>query len=135
MATNNNSEVTGWVGWLGFASFMLLFAGFFNIIEGVADRARQAVFIHSSGDVWVLNYNKWGWINIAIGVLLIIAALSLVKGGVFGRVFSGLVVVVSMLAAATSIPIYPIWSVLILVVDALVLYSIVVHGHELKSKS
>ena len=132
MATTNNSEITGWVGWLGFASFMLLFAGFFNIIEGVADRARQAVFIHSSGDVWVLNYNKWGWINIVVGVLLVIAALSLLKGGVFGRVFGSLVVVVSMLAAATSIPVYPIWSVLILVVDALILYSIVVHGHEVR---
>lgn len=135
MATNNNSEITGWVGWLGFASFMLLFAGFFNIIEGVADRARQAVFIHSSGDVWVLNYNRWGWINIILGILLVIAALSLIKGGAFGRVFGGLVVVLSMLAAATSIPIYPIWSVLILVVDALILYAIVVHGHELKQKS
>jgi hypothetical protein len=133
MATNsNNGEITGWVGWLGFASFMLLFAGFFNIIEGVADRARQAVFIHSSGDVWVLNYNKWGWINIAVGVLLVIAALSLLKGGVFGRVFGSLVVVLSMLAAATSIPVYPIWSVLILVVDALILYAIVVHGHEVR---
>jgi hypothetical protein len=132
MAKNTN-EVTGWVGWLGFASFMLLFAGFFNIIEGVADRARQAVFIHSSGDVWVLNYNKWGWINIVVGILLVIASLSLLKGGMYGRVFGALVVVVSMLAAAASIPIYPIWALLILVVDALILYAIVVHGHELKS--
>ncbi len=132
MATTNNNEITGWVGWLGFASFMLLFAGFFNIIEGVADRARQAVFIHSSGDVWVLNYNKWGWINIIIGVLLIIAALSLLKGGIFGRVFGSLVVVLSMLAAASSIPVYPIWSILILIVDSLIMYAIVVHGNEVK---
>ena len=131
-STNNNREVSGWVGWLGFASFMLLFAGFFNIIEGIAYRARQAVFVHNSGYVWVLNYNKWGWISITIGVLMIIAALSLLKGGMYGRVFAGLVLVLSMLAAAASIPIYPIWALLVLVVDALILYAVIVHANELK---
>jgi len=135
MASNtNNQEVTGWVGWLGFASFMLLFAGFFNIIEGVADRARSAVFVHSSGYVWVFNFNTWGWTNIIIGVLLVIASLSLLKGGMYGRVFTGLVVVLSMLAAAASIPIYPIWAIIVLIVDALILYAVIVHGHELKAK-
>lgn len=132
MSTTNNSEITGWVGWLGFASFLMLFAGFFHVIEGVADRSRQNVFVHSSGYVWVLNYNKWGWINIVGGVLLIAASLSLIKAGMWGRVFASLVVIISMLVAVTTIPQYPIWSVVVLIVDALVLYAVTVHGNEAK---
>lgn len=135
MATNNNEMVTGWVGWLGFASFMLMFIGFFHIIEGVADRTSQAVFIHASGYVWVLNYNKWGWINIVGGVLLVIAGLSLIKGGMFGRVLAAIVVLLSMLASVAQVPIYPIWAFIALIVDAFILYAITVHGKEAKRLS
>jgi hypothetical protein len=135
MATNTNTEmVTGWVGWLGFASFMLIFLGFFHIIEGVADRTNKALFVHSSGYVWVLNYQSWGWINIVGGILAVIAGLSLIKGGMFGRVYASIVLVLSMLVAVATVPVYPLWSIIVLVVDALILYAIMVHGKELRAR-
>lgn len=132
MSTKNNDEIVAWTGWPGFASFMLLFLGFFHIIEGVADRARQALFTHSLGYVWVLSFNKWGWLNIIGGILLVIAALTLIKGGMWGRVFAGVVVVLSMLVAATAIPLYPIWSEVVLLTDVVILFAITVHDPETK---
>ena len=132
MATSNNNVASGWVGWIGFASFLLLFTGFFHIIEGIADLARHTLFIQNSGNVWVLNYQKWGWINIIGGILLITAATSLLKGGLWGRIFASFVVILSMLAAVSQIPIYPIWGLLILIVDGFILYSITIHGSEVK---
>ena len=132
MATTNNNVASGWVGWIGFASFLLLFTGLFHVIEGIADLARQAVFVHSSGDVWVFNYHKWGWINIIGGILLVSAATSLLSGGAWGRIFASFVVVLSMLASVTQIPIYPIWAIIILVVDGFILYAITVHGKDVK---
>jgi hypothetical protein len=135
MANTNNNVVSGWVGWIGFASFLLLFTGFFHVIEGIADLARHTVFVHAGGNVWVLDYNKWGWINIVGGILLITAATSLMKGGLWGRIFASFVLVISMLVSVGQIPIYPIWSILILIVDAFILYAITVHGNEVKKLS
>ena len=134
MATTHNDAASGWVGWIGFASFMLLFTGLFHVIEGIADLARQQVFVHTSdsGNVWILNYHKWGWINIIGGILLVSAGASLIKGGVWGRIFTCFVVVLSMLAAISQIPIYPIWSIVILIIDSLVLYAVTLHGSEVK---
>lgn len=131
MATSNKDMITGWVGWAGFASFLLLFAGFFHIIEGVAYLARHSIFVNASGYVWVLNYRTWGWINVVGGILLVTAALTLLKGGLWGRVFASLILVLSMLASAATIPVYPIWSILVLLVDTLILYAVTVHGKEL----
>jgi hypothetical protein len=130
--SKNTDLVSGWVGWIGFASFLLLFTGFFHIIQGLADLGRHEVFTHASAYVWIFDYTKWGWINIIGGILLIVAALSLLKGGIWGRVFGGIVVILSMLASASSMPIYPIWSILVLIVDGLILYAIAVHGKELE---
>ena len=134
MASSDNKEViTGWVGWIGFASFLLLFAGFFHIIEGVAELTRHTVFVNgNTGVVWVLNYSKWGWINIIGGILAIVAGLSLAKGGMYGRVFASIVVLLSALASVAMIPFYPIWGVLVLLVDVLILYAIMMHGKEVK---
>ena len=137
MATTNNNMASGWVGWIGFASFLMLFTGLFHVIEGIADLARTQVFVHTSvsGNVWVLNYHKWGWINIIGGILLVSAATSLLKGGMWGRIFASFVVVISMLAAVGQIPIYPIWSIIILAIDGFILYAITVHGSEVKKLS
>ena len=137
MASSDNREmVTGWVGWIGFASFLLLFAGFFHIIEGVAELTRHTVFLNgNTGTIWVLDYTKWGWSNIVLGILAITAGLSLAKGGMWGRVFASVVVLLSALGSVAMIPFYPIWGILVLAVEVLILYAIMVHGKEVKRLS
>jgi hypothetical protein len=127
MATNLN-KASGWSGWIGFASFLLLFNGLFNVIEGIADLGRHIFFTQESGNVWILNYNKWGWINIIAGIVIISAAVSLAHGDLWGRFFASVVIVLSMLSAVAALPIYPLWSIVVLVVDALILYAIMVQG-------
>jgi len=129
MGTKLNT-VSGWSGWVGFASFMLLFSGLFSVIQGIADLGRHTFFVQESGNVWILNYNKWGWINIIAGIVIISAAVSLAHGDTWGRFFASIVIVLSMLSAVASIPIYPLWSIVVLVVDALILYAIMVQGHQ-----
>ncbi len=127
MATKLNT-VSGWSGWVGFASFLLLFAGFFHVIEGIADLGRHTLFVQSSANVWLYNYTKWGWINVITGIIIISAAVSLAHGDIWGRFFASVVLVGSMLASITSLPIYPIWSIIVLILDTIILYSILVPG-------
>ena len=119
MATKLNT-VSGWSGWVGFASFLLLFAGFFHVIEGIADLGRHTLFVQSSANVWLFNYTKWGWINVITGIIIISAAVSLAHGDIWGRFFASVVLVGSMLASITSLPIYPIWSIIVLILDTII---------------
>ena len=131
MGTKLNT-VSGWSGWVGFASFMLLFTGLFHVVEGLADLGRNSLFIQASGNVWIFNYNKWGWINIIAGIIILSAAVSLAHGDTWGRFFASIVLIGSMITAVTSLPIYPIWSIIILIVDSLILYAILVQGSKTK---
>lgn len=127
------NQPSGWVGWIGFASFMLLLAGVFALLAGFVALFKDTVIYNSyNNNAWVLDYNQWGWIHIAAGVLSIIAAGSLMAGHMFGRVYAVLIALLSAFANMAFVPIYPIWSIMIIVIDLLIIYAVTVHGSEMR---
>ena len=132
MARKSN-EVSGWVGWIGFASFMLLLGGVFAVLAGIVALFKDTTVYHSAtNSVWVLDYTQWGWIHIIAGVLAILAAGSLMAGNMYGRVFAVVIALLSAFANMAFVPVYPLWSLLIITIDILVIYAVTVHGGELK---
>lgn len=133
MAKNNsNYEVSGWVGWIGFASVMLYLAGLFHIIAGIAALINDKFYVVTPQSVWAFDITQWGWIHIFGGILAIVAAASLMQGKAFGRTIAVIVALASAVINMSFLPAYPIWSLLILAVDVFVIYAVVVHGSELK---
>lgn len=132
MAKKNNGEVTGWVGWVGFASFMLLLAGFFHMIAGFVALLKDEVYVIGEKNIWILDYTQWGWIHVIGGLLAIIAAMSLLQGHMYGRIIAVIVAALSAIANMAFVPVYPVWSIMIIVIDILVIYAVTVHAGELR---
>ena len=129
-----SNEPTGWVGWVGFASIMLLVLGIFHALAGFVALFKQDVVYHAATNtVWVLSYTEWGWIHIIGGLLAVWAAGSLAAGHAYGRIFAVLVALVSAFANMAFVPVYPLWSIMIIVVDILVIYAVTVHGKEVQN--
>ncbi len=129
----NNYEVTGWTGWIGFASVMLYLAGFFHVIAGFAALFNDKLFILTPTTLYYADITTWGWVHIFGGILAILAASSLLSGNTYGRIFAIIIAVLSALANLAFIPIYPIWSLVIITIDVLVIYAVVVHANEMKA--
>ncbi len=132
MAKKNDDVVSGWVGWVAFASVMLYLVGFFHLIAGFVALFTDTVYLIGEQNIWALDYTQWGWVHIIGGLLAIWAASSLVGGKTFGRTVAILVAVLSAIANMLFVPIYPIWSLLMITVCILVIYAVVVHGGDLK---
>lgn len=129
----DSSEVSGWLGWIGFASFMLMLGGIFSLIAGFVALFKDGFVLSSAANtVWILNYTQWGWIHMIAGFLAMVAAASLLSGHMFGRVIAVLVAMLSAIANMAFIPMYPFWSIMIIVVDVLVIYAVMVHGGDVK---
>jgi hypothetical protein len=132
MARSNN-EMSGWVGWIGFASFMLLLSGAFALMAGFVALFKDDVVYHAATNTaWILDYTQWGWVHIIAGVLAILAAGSLMSGNMYGRVFAVLIALLSAVANMAFVPVYPVWSLLIITVDILVIWAVTVHGSEVR---
>lgn len=121
------------IGWIGFAAFMLMLSGFFNLIVGfVALFKETAIYSPSVDAVVTLDYNQWGWVHMLLGVLVLGAAASLMAGHMYGRIVAVTLAVISAVVNLAFIPVYPFWSIIIIVIDVMIIHAVVVHGGKLK---
>lgn len=126
-------ETTGWVGWIAFASTLMILGGFFQAIYGLTALFRDDVIVSGVNNVWLVNLTTWGWTHLILGVLLVLTGFGLMSGGMASRTLAVILVGLSALANFLFIPIYPVWSIIVLVVDALVIYAIIAHGREVRN--
>lgn len=131
-STSSSSDVSGWVGWVYFAGFMLMVLGVFESIAGLVALFKNTVYVVAERNLWLLDYTTWGWSHLLIGIFLIMAGTAIMAGKMWGRVVGIFFAGLSLIANFGFIPVYPFWSILLIVINMLVLYALIVHGSEVQ---
>jgi hypothetical protein len=114
-------------GLILFASVLLVVAGCFNLIYGIAAIANSHVFTANAHYVFG-SLRTWGWITLIIGVLQLLAAGGVLAGNQMARWFGVAVLGLSAIDQMFFIPAYPFWSLMIIAVDVVALYGLCVYG-------
>lgn len=125
---------TGWLGWVYFAGFMMMLAGIFQTIAGLVAIFKDNVFITGAGGLLVFDYSQWGWIHLIIGVLLFFASFSVFAGGAFGRALGSMLAGLSAIANFAFFTAYPLWTIIVISIDVLIIYALLVHGGEAREE-
>ena len=97
------------VGRARFAAVLLMIGGVLNIIYGIAAIGNSKFFVHDTHYVFA-SLKSWGWITLILGILAILASLSLFRGETFGRYFGIAAGSLAAIGALLEIPAYPFWS-------------------------
>jgi hypothetical protein len=114
-------------GWIVFATIMFVVAAALNVIWGLAAVGDSHFFVGSASFI-LSDLNTWGWIQIGFGALEALAALSIWRGGWFGRWFGIAVAGFAILVAMMSIPAYPFWSLTLVAIYTLLIYGLAAYG-------
>jgi hypothetical protein len=115
------------IGLIFFASILLLVAGFFNMIYGIAAIAQSHVFTANAHYVFG-NLRLWGWITLIIAILQLAAGGGVLAGNQWARWFGVAVVGLSAIDMMFFIPAYPFWALTIIAVDIVALYGLCTYG-------
>jgi hypothetical protein len=130
------SEVTGWVGWIVFAGTMMAILGVFHMFEGLIALFRHTqIAFPTSGLTIQVSYTQFGWLQILAGAVVFLAGLALFTGRMWARTLGVILVSISALVNFAWAGIYPFWSLTLLAVDFFILYAIIAHGSEMKVAS
>lgn len=132
MATQPTTErsVTGWVGWVWFGGIMLVTIGLFNAFQGFIALIDDEFAAPLERGIAVIDLTTWGWIHLAIGALLVFAGFGVLAGATWGRVLGVVIAALNLLAQLPILPVYPTWALIVIILDAVVIYALVVHGAE-----
>ena len=115
-------------GWILYAWVMMMVAGVFAIIDGIVAVSRSSFFTATGAHYVYANLNAWGWFQLVLGIVAVLAALNVMRGGEWGRWFGIIVASLQLLVQIFWIPIVPFWALTIIVLDMLVIYGLAVYG-------
>jgi len=127
---------TAWAGWVVFAGVMMIMLGLFQVVQGLVALIDDEYYLVTKGGLVVsVDYTTWGWTHLILGIIAGLAGVGLLAGNTLARIVGVAIASVSALVNLVFIPAYPIWSIIVITLDVIVIFAIVVHGRELKSPS
>src|SRR5438128_1297910 len=110
--STRSKQPTGWVGWIYFASLMMMLLGGFQAIAGLVAIFKDDFYLVTSNHLVAFNYTAWGWIDLVLGVLIFLAGLSLMTGALWARLIAVFLAALSLFANMAFLNAYPWWSTL-----------------------
>jgi hypothetical protein len=119
------------VGFTYFAAAMMLLIGMFGALYGLAAIIKDEFFVVTPNYLYKVDVTIWGWIQLIVGVVVLLAGLSLFTGATWARAVGVIIAVISALTSFFTIPYYPFWSLLIIALDVFVIWALTVHGHDI----
>ena len=114
-------------GWLLFAATMLGLGGCLSIIDGIIGLSKSSFYAANSRYVFS-DLRTWSWLMLIVGALLIIAAMGVFTGSAFARWFGIFAASLSLLAHFSAAQAYPLWTLIMITLDILVIYALAVYG-------
>ena len=126
-----SSDYSGWAGWILFGALMMMLIGVSHIIEGLLALFNDEYYlVRSSGLALDMGYTAWGFVQVGVGVVAVLAGISLFAGRVWARVLGTIVAALSVIANIGFLSAYPLWSAVVIGIDICVILALTVHGTE-----
>jgi hypothetical protein len=113
-------------GWAVFVAAYLAIAGVLNVVWGIVALDNKSYFV-SGGLLWS-ELNTWGWVAIIVGAIQILGSMLVAARRAGGAVIAGFLAFFGIMLNFLSIGAYPVWSVILLVIDALIIWAVTVHS-------
>lgn len=124
---------TGWIGWIIFAGVTMIVLGAFSIIEGLVAVFQRSFYVATTGHLIVhVNYATWGWVHFGIGVAAVLVGFGVMTGALWARILGITIAVISAIVNLAFMAAYPVWGIIIIAVDIVIIYALAVHGREMK---
>ena len=128
-----------WTGWIVFAGFVVLIVGAMDILQGCVAILEDEYVVATTEGLAIVDVTAWGWITLIWGGLLILAGLGLLGGAGWARWLAIIGVgvnAIQQIAFLANYPqAYPLWNILIVTLNILVLYALTARWQGFKQST
>jgi hypothetical protein len=113
-----------------FAGIIMLVIGTFQSLQGLAAIIDDELFVVGPGYAYEFDVTAWGWVHLIGGIIVAVAGVFVLRGALWARIVGMAVAALSAVANFFYIPYYPVWSVLIIALDIVVIWALATYRRE-----
>ena len=128
-----------WSGWIVFAGFVIIIVGAMDVLQGFVVILEDEYVVATAKGLAIVDVTAWGWLTLLWGGLLILAGLALLGGAGWARWLAIIAVAVNaieQIAFLANYPqAYPLWNILIVTLNILVLYALTARWQGFKQST
>lgn len=118
------------IGAITFAAVLLFMVGVFQVFAGLAGILEDEFYLTTQNYIFEFDATTWGWTHLIWGIILVLTGLGLFSGNALARTAAVFLAALSAMMNFAFIPLYPIWSIVIIAVNVLVIWALVAHGRD-----
>ena len=107
-----------------FAGVIMIVAGAFQAVEGLAGIVHDQWLVALPNYVYAFDLTLWGWLHLLVGLGLVEIGAFLLRGATWARVAGIIVAVVSAILNFVWLPYTPWWALLLIGIDVLVIWAL-----------
>jgi hypothetical protein len=126
-------ERTGWTGWIAFAGVMMIISGSLNALYGLVAVVNDDWVVWTNRTSLVIDISQWGWIHLVVGLVVLLSGLGVFSGNVLARTVGVIGAAISLIVNFFFIPAYPLWAIIVVTINVLVIWALTAHGSEMRS--
>jgi hypothetical protein len=137
MSTTETNETSGakenWAaGAVAAAGILLLMAGAWQILMALSALVNDKLFVVGVEYLWKFDLTAWGWIHLVLGALLILTGIFVLRGAAWAAFTGILLAGLSALANFMWLPYQPIWGIVIIALDVLIIWALATRRNALR---
>ena len=130
MTTDYSAATTKTSGWVVFAGVVTAIAAAANLVFGLTMLINDEWVVLTSGELLLFDLTTVGVIYLFFAAFQIFVALGIFHGALWARVLGIIGAALGIIAQMSFMSVYSQWSWLIILIDALIIYGLTVHGDE-----
>lgn len=122
-------------GFITFAAIMLMVIGVFQALSGLSAIIEDTFYVLTREYAFEFDVTLWGWTHLIVGIVVAVAGFYLLSGKTWAVIIGITVAVISAVQNFLYIPYYPVWSLLIIALNVIVIWALATHGRDLAARS
>ncbi len=116
-----------------FAAVTMMIVGALDVLQGLAAIIKGDAYVVGAEYVYKFDVSAWGWINLLLGLVILLAGFALLGGALWARIVGIFIAVLVIISNFMWLPYYPLWSIIIIAVSVLVIWALTAHGRDMKA--
>jgi hypothetical protein len=116
-----------------FAGVMMIVGGAFQAFEALAAIVNDKYLVVLPNYIYSFDLTAWGWIHLIIGLALVLTGICLLLGQGWAKLVGIIVAGIAALANFTWLPYAPLWAIIVIALDVLVIWALVSSRQQAKT--